>query len=210
QIYVEQMIPSRMGYPLWTPSPSASLPLTYQMKGISVGDIGIITTPHGGFDYIFNIWLDSANFNGQIPPKITEKYPYFCNQFHAISRGSIIGNINKTTGKTSFTCKRDIPGAILFLPDGASHENFQDDLTDYISQHAESWFLHVKTAKQRNINQKSLYLITGCTKTKTWGIVSYHENDSADKVTLKFKKVSCSDGPQYTWQENGAIAGLST
>ncbi|TFK33084.1 hypothetical protein BDQ12DRAFT_576571, partial [Crucibulum laeve] len=56
QIYVEQMLPVRFGYPLWHPTPSSSLPLAYRKEGVSVGDFGILTSD-GSFDFIFNIWL---------------------------------------------------------------------------------------------------------------------------------------------------------
>lgn len=51
---------------MWEPSPSASLPDVIRLKGVSIGDVGIVGDD-GYFDRLFNICCpaDSAeNYNG--------------------------------------------------------------------------------------------------------------------------------------------------
>ncbi|KAF8335281.1 hypothetical protein F5887DRAFT_614478, partial [Amanita rubescens] len=67
QIYSREMLARGVGYPLYMPSPSKSLPLAYQKKGISVGDVGIIT-PNGGFDFLFNACQPREEPDGEIHP----------------------------------------------------------------------------------------------------------------------------------------------
>jgi len=58
-------MPIGMGFPLWFPEPGRRLPVEYRMKGVSIGDVGLIT-PDGAFDYLFNICLprdDPVNVN---------------------------------------------------------------------------------------------------------------------------------------------------
>ncbi|KAF8977599.1 hypothetical protein BDQ17DRAFT_1224375, partial [Cyathus striatus] len=55
EVYVEKMFPLKHGYPLWLPQPDHNLPIEYRQNGVSIGDIGFITS-NGGFDYLFNIW----------------------------------------------------------------------------------------------------------------------------------------------------------
>lgn len=46
------------GSPMWEPEPSSTLPNIYRRRGITVGDVGIITAS-GGFDFMFNVCLPS-------------------------------------------------------------------------------------------------------------------------------------------------------
>ncbi|KIJ58143.1 hypothetical protein HYDPIDRAFT_34451 [Hydnomerulius pinastri MD-312] len=48
------------GYPLWVPEPDSSLPTEYQSKGLTVGDVGVVTED-GSFDVFFNICLPETH-----------------------------------------------------------------------------------------------------------------------------------------------------
>jgi hypothetical protein len=61
------------GYPLWVPKPDDNLCAAYRERGISIGDVGIITAD-GEFDFLFNICLpadDLINL-GRTPPNFEE------------------------------------------------------------------------------------------------------------------------------------------
>jgi len=53
-IYVEHLSTEGRGHPLWVPEPADTLPLEYQARGVSIGDVGFIQ-PSGLFDFFFNI-----------------------------------------------------------------------------------------------------------------------------------------------------------
>ncbi|KAF8997780.1 hypothetical protein BDQ17DRAFT_1411343 [Cyathus striatus] len=59
-VYIEHMFPLKHGYPLWFPEPDSSRSVEYRRKGVSVGDVGVITSD-GGFDFLFNIWLEAQD-----------------------------------------------------------------------------------------------------------------------------------------------------
>ena len=48
------------GHPLWIPEPNENLSYEYRQRGVSIGDVGIITC-NGGFDFLFNICLPATD-----------------------------------------------------------------------------------------------------------------------------------------------------
>jgi hypothetical protein len=69
EIYSDQLLTKKRGYPLWVPGPGMQLPIEYRRQGISIGDVGIITST-GEFDFLFNIF-HPANHpinRGLVPP----------------------------------------------------------------------------------------------------------------------------------------------
>jgi hypothetical protein len=53
EVYARRLLPKGHGYPLWVPEPYVQ---QYREKGISIGDVGVITTS-GAFNFFFNICL---------------------------------------------------------------------------------------------------------------------------------------------------------
>jgi len=53
-IYERQMLPKKRGFPLWAPQPSILGFLTHRREGVTIGDLGRVTT-YGAFDVLFNI-----------------------------------------------------------------------------------------------------------------------------------------------------------
>ena len=65
-VYARNLFKQGFGYPLWCPEPNGSS-RDYQQRGVSVGDVGRITS-EGGFEKFFNIIAaandTNINFNG--------------------------------------------------------------------------------------------------------------------------------------------------
>ncbi|TFK38870.1 hypothetical protein BDQ12DRAFT_83332 [Crucibulum laeve] len=217
--YIEQMLPLKHGYPLWLPEPDFNLPLEYRREGISIGDVGIIT-PDGGFDFLFNIWLSSTHsinprdlpesFDSSTPPeRKTYRQNYFFNPCSNISSGNVQSNVNWETSEIAFTCADKNEGALLSLPEGALREDLKNEghLAEYISTNAECWYAYARNIAGRAIDRNSLYLVTGCMKSESWGIATYSSCLSEGNNVLKFGKSPLSRGPRYIWkQSNGATA----
>jgi hypothetical protein len=55
-IYERHLLLKKKGFPLWIPEPNRTLPMPYRRDGVSIGDVGIITTS-GAFSFLFNICL---------------------------------------------------------------------------------------------------------------------------------------------------------
>jgi hypothetical protein len=67
EMYCSQLLTKKRGYPLWVPGPGMQLPIEYRRQGISIGDVGIITST--AFDFLFNIFepADDAINRGLVP-----------------------------------------------------------------------------------------------------------------------------------------------
>lgn len=66
QVYARQLLPRKLGYPLFVPESSTHLPVQFRERGISIGDVGVIKQ-NGSFDYIFSICSpadDPVNYLG--------------------------------------------------------------------------------------------------------------------------------------------------
>jgi hypothetical protein len=55
EIYCNQLLRRKRGFPLYVPGPQKYLPEEYQQTGVSIGDVGRITE-EGIFDFFFNIY----------------------------------------------------------------------------------------------------------------------------------------------------------
>jgi hypothetical protein len=68
EVYVRCLLPKKRGFPLWVPKPHRNLPYEYRKKGVSIGDVGIVTSS-GVFDFLFNICLPAHHpINGNLVP----------------------------------------------------------------------------------------------------------------------------------------------
>lgn len=79
-------------------------------------------------------------------------------------------------------------GAVLLLPDGGSRENLLNTHV-FLQQalaHGLKWYEYAKIDRGRMIENGSLYLITGCDKSISWGIASFSDSTRGNNLSLKF------------------------
>lgn len=60
ELYYNNLILKRRGSPLWIPEPPYNLPIAYQKQGVSIGDVGVLSTS-GSFNFFFNICYSREN-----------------------------------------------------------------------------------------------------------------------------------------------------
>jgi hypothetical protein len=76
EIYYHQLLTKKRGSPLWVPGPGTQLPVEYRRQGISIGDVGIITST-GEFDFLFNLFHPADHpINGGFVPQTFSPLPY--------------------------------------------------------------------------------------------------------------------------------------
>jgi hypothetical protein len=77
EIYCNQLLRRKRGFPLYDPEPRQSLPEEYRSSGVAIGDVGRVT-PEGTFDFFFNIFLPAdhpININN-VPEDFHPLAPY--------------------------------------------------------------------------------------------------------------------------------------
>ncbi|KAJ7701659.1 hypothetical protein B0H16DRAFT_461756 [Mycena metata] len=218
--YCHQLVRQGRGFPMYVPSPQQNLPAEYRRTGIAIGDVGRVT-PEGGFDFFFNIYRsasDPINAN-HVPQDFVPLSPYDpfdlthydfdCGEYVSTpSVYDINGGFSEPTPGEEFVFKcRGPDGAVLALPHGAHLEKLEnlERMRQYAGKHAESWYRYVNEpgGRGRGLVNGSLCLITGCEKSKSWGMASF-QNVSVDKeFPLSFRPTADEDnGYRYRW--NGA------
>ncbi|KAK0480170.1 hypothetical protein IW261DRAFT_1593374 [Armillaria novae-zelandiae] len=184
-IYTKLLLRRGHGYPLWIPESDDNLPDVYRNKGVTVGDLGILTDD-GGFDFLFNVCAEADDpvNQGHVPPlfqplQISSSHTIRKIPFHRKKSSITSAHVSKTTvavegsaEMTSFvaggggfefsTSKAE--AAILMLPDGGSS------------------LFHLA----REAPNGSLYLVTGCDKARSWMTAAASRSSESHAISVKF------------------------
>ncbi|KAJ7019809.1 hypothetical protein C8F04DRAFT_975264 [Mycena alexandri] len=212
--YCRQLLRQGRGFPMYIPGPHKNLPVAYRKTGIAIGDVGRIT-PEGSFDFFFNIYLPASDpINTYIPGDFVPLSPYNPidvtdfdfdpgNFVSTPSTYAIDGGFSEPIpgGEFVFNC-RGPDGAVLALPHGAHLEKLEnlENMRRYAAKHAESWYQYVNGARGRGLVNGSLYLITACEKSKSWGMASFHDVPHENEFQISFSPTADEDdGYRYRW-----------
>ena len=96
-------------------------------------------------------------------------------------------------------------GAILTLPEGAASLDLYNiaGFRQYAMKNAIAWYQFVNIALGREASNGSLYLVSGCDKSTTWGVASISCASGTDALSLKFaavQLVEASATREYSWE----------
>ncbi|KAF7355978.1 Pleiotropic drug resistance ABC transporter protein [Mycena venus] len=217
EIYCSQLRRQKRGRPLYGPEPQINLSAAFRRRGVAIGDVGRITQ-EGTFDFFFNIFLPPEHpINGNRTPEDFSPMPPYesvdVSHFN-YGPGSYVSTatIQKMDldppsdvfpgGDFAFNC--DAPrGAVLALPNGAHLEKLDnlENMRAYAAKHADSWYKYVNGARGRGLANGDLCLVTGCEKTRSWGMASYHTG--REEFELTFKRTVRPDATYKPYQWSG-------
>ncbi|KAJ7830200.1 hypothetical protein B0H13DRAFT_2114799 [Mycena leptocephala] len=204
EIYCNQLLRRKRGFPLYVPEPRQNLPAEYREHGVAIGDVGRVT-PEGVFDFFFNIYLPAGHpiNDNDVPENFDPLPPYVSKEVFDLDYAP--GNYVSTSSVQKldlhpplrsglvFSCGAP-QGAVLVLPHGA-HLKKLDNLETvraYAAKHAENWYKYVNGARGRRLANGSLYV--------SWGMASFHS--AGDEFQLAFQPMP--NALQYRW------SGIST
>ncbi|KAF9545574.1 hypothetical protein CPC08DRAFT_675696, partial [Agrocybe pediades] len=214
-IYHRNLITKRRGSPLWIPEPDDTLPTSYQRKGVSFGDVGLLS-PSGSFVFFFNICYPSDDpiNSGGVPEgfkpfkssflKITgsrefEAASYVASESIKISRKQCIDSQAADLVFESSAAE----GAILTMPNGARSEDLVGTLhlREYVLENIESWYKLIMCDFGCDVENGDILVVTGCDKTDSWGIATFVKSSEAVKLTFQAVPSSRS----YKWEYFGSF-----
>ncbi|KAJ7712538.1 hypothetical protein B0H16DRAFT_562315 [Mycena metata] len=215
--YCSHLLRQGRGFPLYVPGPQRYLPQEYKKNGVMIGDVGRIT-PEGVFDFFFNIYLAAdhrvhanlANPGAKyVPEHFSPLEPYdprdlVCLEFDA---GNYVASpfvqaqesdalpAEFPGGEFLFGCKGP-SGALLALPYGARLEKLEnvEPVRQYAACNAKSWYKHINGKRGRGLTNGSLYLITGCEKSRSGGMASFQSVAPGAEFQISFRQIHNLDG----------------
>ncbi|KAJ7675894.1 hypothetical protein DFH06DRAFT_946342, partial [Mycena polygramma] len=187
--YCCQMLLQQRGLPLFIPDPQPR-PAEHREHGIQIGDVGSVTAD-GEFEFYFNIFLpagDAINEN-RTPAGFIPMDPYdpaedirrrdygagYYLSTSMVQKVDLDPSVSDFPGgQFEFICNSP-RGAVLALPDGAHLLELKklESMRTYAAKHADSWYKYIKGPKGRELQNGDLCLVTGCEKTRSWGMASY-------------------------------------
>jgi hypothetical protein len=97
-------------------------------------------------------------------------------------------------------------GAILVLPQGASRQNLMpiETFRTHVKKYSAQWY---RFARDFLPSTDSLFVVTGCDKTASWGIATASTTSGTVEISLKLAVVGIAEGslaPRYQWNDFGS------
>ncbi|KIO04627.1 hypothetical protein M404DRAFT_544691 [Pisolithus tinctorius Marx 270] len=197
-VYAKHLQHADYGYPLRMPEPMSTLPQNYQDDGLQIGDVGTIDS-RGQFDVLFNIFKRSDNplHDSRGVPKNFQpvqlgdvKYsdnPISPGPIHSHGIQRILQPGKPRPADYEFDTST-AAGAILILPQGAvSLElSLPDRLREVARKSALDWFEFAKKHYGVEHLDRSLYLVTGFYKARSWSLGSFNNpTDATGKILAR-------------------------
>lgn len=104
------------------------------------------------------------------------------------------------TLKSSFS-----EAAVLNMPDGACSTEYRGlkELRSYAMRNGESWYEFVNDILGLEAPNGSLYLVTGCDKSTTWGLAAVSHGSSSNSIALRFtaaQSVQARASYTFSWE----------
>lgn len=110
EIYYEELLQQKRGWPLWFPGPSSNVPAQYRHNGVNVGDVGIFRIDEP-FDFLFNIFLpadDPINAKGVPedfrPLELCETFEERCDQNGGCIGSSLVSQSSNHGERSCVEC----------------------------------------------------------------------------------------------------------
>ncbi|KZP08598.1 hypothetical protein FIBSPDRAFT_938928 [Athelia psychrophila] len=218
EVYARQLLPRKRGYPIFVPEPSVDWPRQFIDRGEDVGDVGFIVD--GLFFFVFSLCApadDPVNCHG-----VPDGYPNMHKKGFELTSSSIKQHDISVKGGLQENELAHVPAgvdvkytlksssseaAVLNMPDGACSIDYWglNKLRSCAMQNGESWYEFIIDKHGMEAPNGSLYLVTGCDKSTTWGITAVSRNlELLNEMALRFTAAPVFDigFPDKEWSSS--------
>ncbi|KAF8131945.1 hypothetical protein EV363DRAFT_1260537 [Boletus edulis] len=222
EVYSRCLLGAHFGYPLWTPQLKTQLCESYQLEGLKIGDVGIVSPKNGSFDVLFNITLprDEQPYPELVregfTPVTLDRQRDLDTQPNAVSpthgvfpRASVqlvsaqVHNRDQRPSKADYEFSLSMgDGAVLVLLEGAESCDLHNEKTflGEAIRHGVDWYECATEKAGRLINNDSLYLITGFHKARSWSLGATDQSCSIQNPrSLKFEVGQIHNNSVTAW-----------
>ncbi|RXW20154.1 hypothetical protein EST38_g5692 [Candolleomyces aberdarensis] len=179
-------------------------------RGIVPGDVGTFDLTYG-FKKIFNLWEGEFATDYDLPTRKIV-HPEGFAEGHTITSGTS-SKIHRSEDERyiqlfEFECDAD-QGAVLACTTSADVEELDDPfaLRNFLIEHAGVVYQRATSLARRQLtDEESLYIVSGCIKSDSWGIAAYQRATSGQKLMLKsrlYAEGGNKKGVMYEWADRG-------
>ncbi|KIK49990.1 hypothetical protein GYMLUDRAFT_266261 [Collybiopsis luxurians FD-317 M1] len=218
EVYTRELLVHGRGYPLWQPKPAENMPEAYRKEGVRIGDVGFLDES-GGFFFLFNVCLPADDpVNVRRVPREFEPIPGLdhhktaCKEYPpnwSVACGSeALHHVQGCMSAMEATCASGLSftssasqGAVLIMPEGGRKEDHEQHqkFAQYAVEYAHAWYQHVEDLGL-GISNGSMYLVTGCDKTRAWGVASFTNVHPESPVFLDFRPLSTAENQRQIYR----------
>ncbi|KAI6166161.1 hypothetical protein EDD17DRAFT_125229 [Pisolithus thermaeus] len=197
-VYAKHLQHADYGYPLWMPEPMSTLPQDYQDNGLQIGDVGSVDSM-GQFDVLFNICKrsDSLLHGPHGVPKNFQPVRHgdvkfsdnaiYVGPIHSPGIKQVLQPNKPRLAEYEFDPSTPA-GAILILPHGAISTELlsPEQFRRVVAENALDWYEFAKKRYGIQDLDRSLYLITGFYKARSWSLGSFsNHTDDTGKILAR-------------------------
>ncbi|KAF8886952.1 hypothetical protein BD779DRAFT_542711 [Infundibulicybe gibba] len=198
QVYAKQLLLKRHGYPLWVPEPYGST-VTYRTKGVRIGDVGYVT-PEGAFETLFNVRAAPGDpVNERDVPEGFEQIMVVPEDLVHLSHFHQPGSVVASASAKEKSYQMDLSTTAIPSNPVSAHMGAQSS----VMRGAKNWYKFANLTLHRAVPNGSLYLVTGCDKTRPWMVGSFSNNSSDAHASMKLSAAGMASGGlsySYIWE----------
>ncbi|KIM36712.1 hypothetical protein M413DRAFT_449049 [Hebeloma cylindrosporum] len=198
--FYQTLLPFGYGLPIWDPVPNVELPISYRRKGVSIGDVGLITDI-GSFKYLFNITypIDHPVNSMDLPRDLFSPSPLRSREIRVAANHTRFKPL-ESTGIDVINCEDGSgvlfksssssasKGGLVVFPLGFKLYDLwnEDPFLQQLLDNVLKWYSYAISQIGPRARNGDLCQVTGCHCCKACGLAAFEMPDSGGFIDFNF------------------------